>query len=257
MVPQRRLSRPESRHGRTATIATGGGSIDVVLAGLRRMRIGYPLGFSNAYLVDADDGPAIIDTGTAGALRRILHGITDAGLTPRDVRHVAITHAHFDHAGTVARVALATGASIWAHEADVAAVRTGIAGPLPTLEPPWIAAVMRHLPSPGWRGWPATNALVDGAVVAGDLLAIHNPGHTPGHTAYLWRAHGGVLFTGDTLTNFGRVRLVLFNGDWPATKVAARRLAALDFDTVVFGHGPPIVGRATAQLRRDVERIAG
>jgi glyoxylase-like metal-dependent hydrolase (beta-lactamase superfamily II) len=116
---------------------------------------------------------------------------------------------------------------------------------------------MRRLPSPGFRAWPAAQAFTGDVSIAGDLRAIHNPGHTPGHAAYLWPAHGGVLFTGDTLTNFGRVRLGLFNGDWPMTKMAARQLAALDFDTVVFGHGPPIVGKATVQVRKDVERIAG
>ena len=232
-------------------------AIDTVLRGLRRIRIGHLLGFANAYLVDAGDGLAIVDTGTVGALRPILMGIREAGRSPSDVRHIAITHAHFDHAGTVARLASVTGAQVWVHEAEASRIRTGSSGPLPTFEPRWIAAIMRRLPSPGFRACPAAQAFSDGALIGGGLRAIHNPGHTPGHSAYLWPAHGGVLFTGDTLTNFGRVRLGLFNGDWPMTKVAARQLAALDFDTVVFGHGPPIVGRAAAQLRKDVERIAG
>jgi glyoxylase-like metal-dependent hydrolase (beta-lactamase superfamily II) len=215
------------------------------------------LGFSNAYLVDAGDGLAIVDTGTVGALRPILAGIREAGRTTSDVRHIALTHAHFDHAGTVARLATLTGAQVWVHEAEVLGIRTGSSGSLPTFEPGWIAAIMRRLPSPGFRAFPAAQAFADGATIAGELRAIYNPGHTPGHSAYLWSAHGGVLFTGDTLTNFGRVRLGLFNGDWPMTKVAARKLAALDFDTVVFGHGPPIVGKAAVQLRKDVERIAG
>jgi glyoxylase-like metal-dependent hydrolase (beta-lactamase superfamily II) len=215
------------------------------------------LGFANAYLVDAEDGLAIVDTGTVGALRPIAQGIRDAGHSPVDVRHIALTHAHFDHAGTLARLATMTGARVWVHDADAAAIQTGVAGPLPTFEPRLIAAIMRRLPAPGWRAWPSAETFSDAAEIAGNLRAIHNPGHTPGHTAYLWPAHGGVLFTGDTLTNFGRVRLGLFNGDWKMTKVAARQLAALDFDTVVFGHGPPIVGKATVQLRKDVERIAG
>lgn len=184
-------------------------------------------------------------------------GIREAGLSPRQVGDIAITHAHFDHAGTAARLAQVTGARVWIHAADAPAVQSGIAGPLPTFEPRLVAAVMRRLPSPGWRAWPDAQTFEDGALIAGDIRAIHNPGHTPGHTAYLWPKHGGVLFTGDTLTNFGRVRLGLFNADWAMTKVAARQLAALDFDTVVFGHGPPIVGKATVQLRKDVERIAG
>jgi glyoxylase-like metal-dependent hydrolase (beta-lactamase superfamily II) len=225
---------------------------------LRRIRIGHLLGFTNAYVVDAEDGPAIVDTGTVGALKSLLAGIRDAGRSPRDVRHIALTHAHFDHAGTVARLAATTGARVWVHEADSGPILTGIAGPLPTFEPRLFAAVMRRLPSPGWRAWPAAETFAgDPTTIAGDLVAIHNPGHTPGHTAYLWPKHGGVLFTGDTLTNFGRVRLGLFNGDWPMTKAAARQLAALEFDTVVFGHGPPIVGRAAVRLRMDVERIAG
>lgn len=228
----------------------------IVLPGLRRVRIGFPLGFTNAYLVDAADGPTLVDTGVARGARAIGAAISESGRAPSDLRHIALTHAHFDHAGAVARLARATGARAWIHAADADAMRTGSPGPLPTFEPEPIAAVMRRLPQPGFRGWPDVAEFEDAAVIAGDLRAIHTPGHTPGQTAFLWPAHGGVLFTGDALTNFGKVRLGIFNVDWAEAKASARRLAELDFDTVVFGHGPAIRGGAAVRLRRDIERLA-
>jgi glyoxylase-like metal-dependent hydrolase (beta-lactamase superfamily II) len=229
---------------------------ETILPGLRRVRVRFPLGWTNAYLVDAAAGLTLVDTGIWASSDAILTSIARSGHSPGDVRHITVTHAHFDHAGSVARIARATGAAVWVHRADARALRSGVSGPLPTFEPRWMAAVMRHFPAPNFQAWPEACEFEDRALVAGDLTAIHGPGHTPGHCAYLWPSHGGVLFCGDTLTNWGRIRLGFFNADWPATKAAALRLAELDFDTVVFGHGPPVVGRALARLRADIERLA-
>ena len=229
---------------------------ETILPGLRRIRVRFPLGFTNAYLVDAAAGPTLVDTGISASSRAIVAAIDGSGRAPHDIRDIAVTHAHFDHAGSVAALARATGAAVWIHRADAAALRSGISGPLPTFQPAWIGAVMRRFPAPNFPAWPGAHEFEDRATVAGDLVAIHGPGHTPGHCAYLWPAHGGVLFCGDTLTNLGRVRLGYFNADWPATQASARRLAELDFETVVFGHGPPIVGRAAARMRIDIERLA-
>ena len=228
----------------------------IVLPGLRMIKVGFPLGYTNAYLVDAADGPTLIDTGVSRGGRVIGSAIRDAGRAPADVRHIAVTHAHFDHAGAVARLAALTGAQTWIHAADAAALRSGDGGPLPTFEPRILAAIMRRLPSPGFRAWPDAAEFEDGAIVAGDIRAVHTPGHTPGQSAYLWEAHGGVLFTGDSLMNYGSIRISFFNADWALAKTSARRLAELDFDTIAFGHGGPIRGGAVAQVRRMLDRLA-
>ncbi len=229
---------------------------ELVLPGIRRIRVFMSLGFVSVYLVDAGDGPTLVDAGSRSAAPTILGAIAGSGRALRDIRHLALSHAHFDHVGGVRRVAIETGARTWIHTADAAPLQTGQPGPLPTLEPRLLAAIMRRLRQPAFDAWPELTEFEDGELVAGDLRAVHTPGHSPGHTIFLWPRHGGVLFAGDSLTNLGRLRLGLVNERWPEAKRSIRRIAELEFETIVFGHGPPIRGRAVTQVRRLADALA-
>jgi glyoxylase-like metal-dependent hydrolase (beta-lactamase superfamily II) len=52
-----------------------------------------------AYLVRGDDSAAIVETGSAAAVPRLLAALAARGLSPADVSHVVVTHVHLDHAG--------------------------------------------------------------------------------------------------------------------------------------------------------------
>ncbi|MBI2201208.1 MAG: MBL fold metallo-hydrolase, partial [Armatimonadetes bacterium] len=43
--------------------------------------------------------PALIETGPASTVERVLEGVEAAGLTPKQLRAVAVTHIPLDHAG--------------------------------------------------------------------------------------------------------------------------------------------------------------
>lgn len=51
-----------------------------------------------SYLLDTCDGLLIIETGPANAVDHLLQGIRDLGRDPEDIRHIAVTHIHLDHA---------------------------------------------------------------------------------------------------------------------------------------------------------------
>ncbi|ABC82734.1 MBL fold metallo-hydrolase [Anaeromyxobacter dehalogenans] len=51
-----------------------------------------------AYLVRGRDAAAVVETGTAGSVPRVLEAVASAGLRPEDVSHVVVTHVHLDHA---------------------------------------------------------------------------------------------------------------------------------------------------------------
>ncbi|GAO03572.1 MBL fold metallo-hydrolase [Anaeromyxobacter sp. PSR-1] len=51
-----------------------------------------------AYLVRGRDAAAVVETGTAGSVPRVLEAVASAGLRPDDVSHVVVTHVHLDHA---------------------------------------------------------------------------------------------------------------------------------------------------------------
>src|SRR3954453_11441394 len=57
------------------------------------------LGSVNAYLVREDDGFTVIDTGLPGTAKAILAAAEETG---GQIRRIALTHAHGDHAGSLA-----------------------------------------------------------------------------------------------------------------------------------------------------------
>jgi glyoxylase-like metal-dependent hydrolase (beta-lactamase superfamily II) len=85
--------------------------------------------------------------------------------------------------------------------------------------------------------------------LAGGIKAIHTPGHSAGHLAFLWPGDGGVLFTGDAANNVKGINgPVLFEDAKPAAE-SLRTLTGEKFRVACFSHGAPIVGAADAQFR--------
>ena len=73
-------------------------------------------GATAAYLVKGDDGWMLVETGPATSAERILEATASLGIAHHQVRHMAVTHIHLDHAGglgTLARHFKA--AKIWVH----------------------------------------------------------------------------------------------------------------------------------------------
>ena len=52
-----------------------------------------------AYLLDTPDGPALHDCGPATTFETLRAGLAEHGLAVADLRHLLLSHIHFDHAG--------------------------------------------------------------------------------------------------------------------------------------------------------------
>src|SRR6516225_7625776 len=52
-----------------------------------------------AWIVRGKGSAAVVETGNAAAVPRILAALEGAGLRREDVSHVIVTHVHLDHAG--------------------------------------------------------------------------------------------------------------------------------------------------------------
>ena len=64
--------------------------------------------------VETNDGLVLFDTGPESTFANVAEQLQEAGLAAKDVRHVFLSHIHFDHAGAAWRFA-ELGATIYVH----------------------------------------------------------------------------------------------------------------------------------------------
>ena len=220
----------------------------------------YRIGFGgiNAYLLGAGE-PTLVDTGLPKRQRAVGAALKEAGLRLKDLRHIAITHYHVDHIGNVAALAKPSGAAVYVHASDAAVLREGKEAPRPTFVGIERALMPVIRPIAPRRAAPAPvhREISDGEELPGGLRVVHTPGHTGGHVSFFWPERGGVLFVGDAAWNWvGRLTLPYSFEDLQGVKASLRKIAALNFEIAVFGHGRVIRGGAAARFRRLVERVA-
>jgi len=82
---------------------------------------------ANPYLLIAPEGLMLVDAGLPGSQRRILRYLAHLRYQPADLKRILITHADFDHVGGLAALKSATGAKVYAHPIEAAAIASEIA----------------------------------------------------------------------------------------------------------------------------------
>lgn len=176
-----------------------------------------PIGWTQAYVLESDDGPYLIDTGWNHDLAwaDLTVGLQACGTEVSAVQGIIVTHHHPDHLGLVGRVREASGCWVGLHDADTDLVRRHrqILSDDPEVfdkdtaeklleagatqcdvDEVHSALKMAHMPRPELpdRGLDTQTLHLGGRRI--DLL--HTPGHTPGH---LCLRIDGRLLTGDHL----------------------------------------------------------
>lgn len=222
-------------------------------------------------------GWVLVDTGiigSAGSIRDAAHARFGRDNPPAAIIQ---THGHFDHVGALESLSREWDVPVYAHPLE-APYLTGEAsyptpdtkaegGVMPKLAPMFprtpvdVSERLRLLPEdgsvphlPGW-GW------------------VHVPGHTPGQIA-LWREADRTLISADAFITTGQESAYevmtqkpemhgpprYFTPDWIASADSVRRLAALEPELVITGHGRAAAGeemrRALRQLASEFEQIA-
>ena len=194
------------------------------------------LSFVNAYLVREEDGFTLIDTTLGGGAAGDLIGAAEAA--GGEIRRIALTHGHGDHAGGLDAIVKRLGggvevlvgepdARVWAGEKEIDGKKvTGF----------WKDVATKP------------DVLLHGGERIGSLEVVPSPGHTAGHVAFL-DTRDRSLIAGDVFTAYGRPevsnhfywRFPLAYGataDRAQDLVSARALRALDPARLAAGHGP-------------------
>jgi glyoxylase-like metal-dependent hydrolase (beta-lactamase superfamily II) len=74
-----------------------------------------PAKHANTYLVEADNGLVLVDTGMPGSEKRILKAVASLGRKASDVKLILLTHRHWDHIGSAAALKKNTSGTLVSH----------------------------------------------------------------------------------------------------------------------------------------------
>jgi glyoxylase-like metal-dependent hydrolase (beta-lactamase superfamily II) len=208
--------------------------------------------FVNAYLVREDDGFTLVDTTLGGAADDLIAAARAAG---GEIRRIALTHGHGDHAGSVEGLKEKLGQNVEVLlgelDARILAGEKVVDGKLP-------------------GSWPKVQWAPDVRIAAGDrigsLEVVASPGHTPGHVSFL-DTRDRTLIAGDVFTSYGQVAVTssfywrfpfatMATWDKPKDVESAKALRALDPPLLVVGHGPATAAPGDA-MDKAIARASG
>ena len=212
------------------------------------------------HLVAADSGLTLIDAGLPGQYRDLQRELMAIGRRPQDIRGMVLTHGDSDHIGFAERLRAELEIPVYVQTADAARARGEEKS-----KPAWgkikVGPTVSFLTFGMRKGALRTPPLTavepveDGTVLPlpGEPRLIGLPGHSPGSAAVHFPAVravfvGDALTTRNVLTGARGPRPAPFT-DKPDTATASlERLADLDVDWVISGHGPAWHGGVPALL---------
>lgn len=173
-----------------------------------------PTGKTNVYLTDDPRSERLLvdPAGRTDAL--------DAAVEHGGVEHIAVTHTHADHVGSVAHYAAETGATVWARRGR---------------EERFEAAT----------GVEPNRTFAEGDRV-GPARVVETPGHAPDHVCF---EVGERTLCGDVAVAEGSVVVGAPEGDVRAYLTSLRRLRARSPEMLCPGHGP-VISAPRATLAR-------
>jgi glyoxylase-like metal-dependent hydrolase (beta-lactamase superfamily II) len=200
----------------------------------------------NCFLLREANAFTLIDTNFPGSANAILRAAASLGLP---ITTIALTHAHFDHVGSLDPLAQALpSAKIVIGEREERLLRGDF-----SLDPGETGKALlgfKRVRSPAHR------VLRDGDQL-GSIRVIASPGHSPGHIAFL-DVRDNSLPAGDSyMTQKGVIAAGFYSLFFPLpawfswncalAAVSAAKLAALKPTLLAVGHGP-CVAAPSAQM---------
>ena len=218
--------------------------------------------FVNFYMIQdvETDNWVLIDTGlkwSASKIKEMSEYLFGEESKPKAI---ILTHGHFDHVGSVAKLAEEWNVPVYAHPLEIPYL-TGLSDyppPDATVGGGLMASVAFLYPNSSINIWRNIKTLpLDGSVpfIPG-WNYLHTPGHAPGHIS-LFRKSDSVLVAGDAFVTTKQESLLsvmlqtkiisgppkYFTIDWEAAKKSVQTLVDLNPKTAATGHGMPMRGK--------------
>ncbi|HEY1043612.1 MAG TPA: subclass B3 metallo-beta-lactamase [Telluria sp.] len=140
----------------------------------------------SAMLVTTPAGHVLLDGALPQSAAQIEANIKALGFNIKDVKYILNSHAHWDHAGGIAALQKASGATVLASAWGARVMR---AGTVEQDDPQYDAKEPVHFPKVSNVRAVKDNEVIRIGGVA--ITALMTPGHTPGSTSWTWTACEG------------------------------------------------------------------
>ncbi len=204
----------------------------------------------SALLVTGDAGHVLLDAGLSQSAALIDANIRKLGFKTEDIKLIAVSHGHFDHAGGVHALQQFTGATVVGSRSTAQALNRGENTP----DDPQFAFGKPFNSFPVVKNVRVVQDQEKLAVGKLSIVAQLIPGHAPGSTAYTWRScsDGKCLnmVYADSLTS-GSAPGFKYGTRLESFRRSIEKVAALPCDIVVSPH--PAFTQIDAKLRRRAE----
>ncbi|HQZ16473.1 MAG TPA: subclass B3 metallo-beta-lactamase [Vicinamibacteria bacterium] len=141
----------------------------------------------SAVLIQTSDGLILLDGGLPQSAPLIEGNLRSLGFKVEDIRLIVNSHAHYDHAGGIARLQRDSGAEVAASASGAAALRAG----MPVPDDPQFGKDGREGAFPRVSRVRVVKDKEELRVGDTAITAHLTPGHTPGSTAWTWRSCEG------------------------------------------------------------------
>ncbi len=217
--------------------------------------------FVNFFMIQSltDDTWILVDAGlkwSASKIKEMAAYLFGADSKPAAI---VLTHGHFDHVGSVEKMADEWDVSVYAHHLEIPYLtgQSDYPPPDPTVGGGLMATMSFLFPKSPINIWRHIKVLPPDAKIPAmqEWRYIHTPGHAPGHIS-LFRESDGVLIVGDAFitTKMESAMAVMmqtrylsgppkyFTYDWQAAEKSVKELASLHPKTAATGHGKPMRG---------------
>jgi N-acyl homoserine lactone hydrolase len=166
------------------------GDLRILLAGVPGVTDRGWLGYCTVTLFPLEDGWALFDTGHYNDRHLLLDALRKANVSPEDIRHVVLSHLHFDHC---LNLPLFRKAQVYLSRAEREYARKVLSGDAvdPSIPDFWPSMLENH----------RVHAVDDGFRLSPTKRLRVFPGHTPGSMAMICDGPPRAAVCGDAVKN--------------------------------------------------------